>query len=69
MGRTGYDREMVEKFRDNVKNDLVGVVCELKEKIAARETHLATVKQRYLEYKQSQSAPAAAAPASGGFNF
>lgn len=43
--------------------------AELKECIAARETHLATVKQRYLEYKQSQSAPAAAAPASGGFNF
>jgi hypothetical protein len=43
--------------------------AELKECIAARETHLATVKQRYLEYKQSQSAPAAAAPVTGGFNF
>lgn len=45
-------------------------VAELKEKIAARETHLATVKQKYLEYKASQKAPVAAtAPATGGFNF
>jgi hypothetical protein len=43
--------------------------AEVKEAIAARETHLATVKQRYLEYKAGQSAPAAAAPATGGFNF
>ena len=43
--------------------------AELKEKIAARETHLATVKQRYMEYKSGQNAPAASAPAAGGFNF
>ena len=34
MGRTGYDREMVEKFRENVARDLVPVVCELKAKVA-----------------------------------
>lgn len=36
MGRTGYNREMVEKFRENVAKDLVPAVSALKEKIAAR---------------------------------
>ncbi len=36
MGRTGYDRKMVEKFRDNVKKTLVPVISELKEKIRVR---------------------------------
>ncbi len=34
MGRTGYNREMVEKFRANVKADIVPAVCALKEKLA-----------------------------------
>ncbi len=33
MGRTGYNREMVERFRNNVKNDIVPAVTALKEKI------------------------------------
>ena len=36
MGRTGYNREMVEKFRDNVKNTLVPVVLRLKENLRER---------------------------------
>lgn len=48
-------------------------VKELNEAIAARETYLATVKQRQDEYKASKNAApaAAAAPAvaNGGFNF
>ena len=47
-------------------------VNELNEAIAARETYLATVKQRNDEYKASKAAPAAAAtltPATGAFNF
>lgn len=47
--------------------------AELAEAIAARETYLATVKQRQDEYKASKQAattPAAtAAPAAGAFNF
>ena len=43
---------------------------ELAEAIAARETYLATVKQRQDEYKASKNAaPAAAAPSKTGFNF
>ena len=44
---------------------------ELKEAIAARDVYLATVKQRYLEYKASKTATAntTAAPAAGGFKF
>ena len=44
---------------------------ELKEAIAARDVYLATVKQRYLEYKASKTAAAntTAAPAAGGFKF
>ena len=38
--------------------------------IAARETYLATIKQRQDEYKASKNAAsAAAAPAKTGFNF
>ena len=45
-------------------------VAELNEAIIARETHLATVKQRQDEYKASQgAAPKTAAPAPGAFNF
>ena len=40
---------------------------ELAEAIAARETYLATIKQRQDEYKASQGA--AAAPSNSGFNF
>ena len=42
--------------------------AELTEAIAARETYLATIKQRQDEYKASKNA-AAAAPAKSGFNF
>ena len=43
---------------------------EFLDAIAGRETTLATLKQRNDEYKASQGkAPAAAAPAAGGFNF
>ena len=43
---------------------------ELIDAIAARETYLATIKQRQDEYKASKgAAPAAAAPAQGAFNF
>ena len=41
---------------------------ELAEAIAARETHLATIKQRQDEYKASQGANVAA-PSNSGFNF
>ena len=41
---------------------------EVAEAAAARETYLATVKQRQDEYKASKNAPAAA-PATAGFNF
>ena len=45
-------------------------VTELNEAITARETYLATVKQRQDEYKASQgAAPKIAAPATGAFNF
>ena len=44
--------------------------AELTEAMAARETYLATMKQRQDEYKASKGqAPAAFAPASGGFDF
>lgn len=43
---------------------------ELIDAIAARETYLATIKQRQEEYKASKgAAPAVAAPAQGAFNF
>ena len=43
---------------------------ELVEAIAARETYLATIKQRQADYKASKgAAPANAAPAAGSFNF
>ena len=43
---------------------------EVAEAVAARETYLATVKQRADEYKASKNAaPAAAAPSKTGFNF
>ena len=42
--------------------------AELTEAIAARETYLATIKQRQDEYKAYKNA-AAAAPAKSGFNF
>ena len=43
---------------------------ELIDAIAARETYLATIKQRQDEYKASKgAAPAVAAPAQGAFNF
>ena len=41
---------------------------EVANAVAARETYLATIKQRQDEYKASQNAPAAA-PAKAGFNF
>ncbi len=34
MGRIDYNREMVETFRANVKEDIVPVVCKIKEQIA-----------------------------------
>ena len=36
MQRTAYNRQDVAIFRENVLNDLVPVICELKEKIAAK---------------------------------
>lgn len=42
--------------------------AEVAEAVAARETYLATIKQRQDEYKASKNAPAAA-PAKSGFNF
>ena len=42
---------------------------ELSEAMAARETYLATIKQRQDEYRASQGQAASAAPAAGGFNF
>ncbi len=36
MGRTGYNREMVAKFRENVKNDIVPAVAALKKKVAKK---------------------------------
>ena len=43
---------------------------EVAEAVAARETYLATIKQRQEEYKASKNAaPAAAAPSKTGFNF
>ena len=45
-------------------------VAELNEAITARETYLATLKQKQDEYKASQgAAPKTAAPAPGAFNF
>lgn len=45
-------------------------VAELNEAITARETYLATLKQRQDEYKASKgSTPSVAAPATGAFNF
>lgn len=41
----------------------------LKKASEDRETYLATVKKRQDDYKASKSAPAATAPAAGGFNF
>lgn len=42
---------------------------ELKEAMAARETYLATVKQRQDEYKASKANPVVAPTAVGGFDF
>ena len=42
---------------------------ELTEAMANREVYLAGIKQRQDEYKASKAAPAAAIPATGGFNF
>lgn len=42
---------------------------ELQTLIAARETYLATVKQRQDEYEASKAAAVTAAPNKGGFNF
>lgn len=42
---------------------------EVAEAVAARETYLATVKQRQDEYKASKNAAPAAAKTAGGFNF
>lgn len=42
---------------------------EVAEAVAARETYLATVKQRQDEYKASKNAAPAAAKTTGGFNF
>ena len=36
MGRTGYNREMVEHFRKNVEHDLVPVVAEMKRRVAKK---------------------------------
>jgi hypothetical protein len=46
-------------------------VAELNDAITARETYLATLKQRNDEYKASKNAPAATilTPATGAFNF
>jgi len=41
----------------------------LKKASEDRETYLATIKKRQDDYKASKAAPAAAAPAAGGFNF
>lgn len=44
--------------------------AEVQKAMADREVYLGTVKQRYVEYKEAQKAPAAsAAPATKGFNF
>ena len=44
--------------------------AEVQKAIADREVYLGTVKQRYLEYKEAQKAPAAnAGTTAGGFNF
>lgn len=43
--------------------------AELTEAMAARETYLATMKQRQDEYKASKGQAAAFAPANGGFDF
>lgn len=43
--------------------------AELAEAMAARETYLATIKQRQDEYRASQGQATSAAPAAGGFNF
>ena len=45
--------------------------AEVAEMVAARETYLATMKQRQEEYKAQKAAEAAtpAAPAAGGFHF
>jgi hypothetical protein len=45
--------------------------AEVEEMVAARETYLATMKQRQEEYKAQKAAEAAtpAAPAAGGFHF
>jgi hypothetical protein len=42
---------------------------ELNEAIQKREVDLAAMKKRQDEYRASKSAPKAAAPAAGGFNF
>lgn len=42
---------------------------EVAEAVAARETYLATIKQRQDEYKASKNAAPAAAKSNGGFNF
>ena len=51
--------------------DVEGVLtaAEVAEAVAARETYLATIKQRQDEYKASKNAAPAVAPAKGGFNF
>ena len=62
---TGASREPYEW-------DVEGVLtaAEVAEAVAARETYLATIKQRQEEYKASKgAAPAPAAKASTGFNF
>ena len=43
--------------------------AEVAEAAAARETYLATVKQRQDEYKAKKNAPAAVAPTKAGFDF
>lgn len=43
--------------------------AELKEAMAARETYLATIKQRQDEYKASKANPVVAPTAVGGFDF
>ena len=45
------------------------LASELKEAMAAREIALAEMKKRSDDYKASQGRPAAAAPATGAFNF
>lgn len=51
--------------------DVEGVLtaAEVAEAVAARETYLATIKQRQEEYKASKNTAAPAAPANSGFNF